>query len=291
MQARRYVFTLNNYVEEDVFSLQNNPHVRYIRFAKEIGNGTPHLQGYFTLPSPQRTAWLKKKISNRAHFEAMKGTLAENDAYIEKEGGEIYEAGDKPLEGSDKSVAMKQRYADAWSKAKEGNIEEVDADLRLRFYPTLKKIRADYQGAAGNQEFENWWFVGPTGTGKSYTARENWPDAYIKNLNKWWDGYEGQETVIIEEWHPDAKVLGHYLKIWSDRYAFRGEVKGASAMMNPRRIVVTSNYEMDECFEFKDLEPLKRRFKVRRFEDYPEIAGIQPGREPQEDELFDLFNF
>lgn len=38
-------------------------------------------------------------------------------------------------------------------------------------------------------ELENIWLWGDARTGKSANIRANYPDAYIKPLNKWWDGY------------------------------------------------------------------------------------------------------
>lgn len=47
------------------------------------------------------------------------------------------------------------------------------------------------------------WYWGKTGTGKSHTAFKNYdPDTHYKyrlNDNGFWDGYEGQKCVIINE--------------------------------------------------------------------------------------------
>lgn len=36
---------------------------------------------------------------------------------------------------------------------------------------------------------ESEWHWGPTGTGKSRSVRNKWPDAFIKSNDIWWDGY------------------------------------------------------------------------------------------------------
>lgn len=68
--------------------------------------------------------------------------------------------------------------------------------------------------------------------------------------------------------NPEAgKYLGYFIKIWADRYPFSPEIKGSTIKkIRPEKIIVLSNYTIDECFEkVQDREPIKRRFKVVNF--------------------------
>ena len=118
---------------------------------------------------------------------------------------------------------------------------------------------------ATHDRLESEWHYGVTGAGKSYTVRTKWPDAFIKSNNVWWDGYQGEESVIIEELGP-KQIAAHHLKIWADHYPFKAEVKGSQLSVRPKRILVTSNYSIREVYpDEQDYLPLERRFKVHRY--------------------------
>lgn len=116
-------------------------------------------------------------------------------------------------------------------------------------------------------ELSNEWWYGPTGTGKSTRLWTEYPEHYQKAINKWWDGYDMEDVVAIEEWNPDSAMLANKLKIWADRWPFTGEIKNGTVRgIRPKKIIILSNYSIDQCFPRKaDAAPLKRRFKVIHF--------------------------
>uniref|UniRef100_UPI004047D77E hypothetical protein n=1 Tax=Flavobacterium sp. TaxID=239 RepID=UPI004047D77E len=110
-------------------------------------------------------------------------------------------------------------------------------------------------------------FYGAPGTGKSKTARWLYPNAYPKMCNKWWDGYQHQPYVIIDDFDVNHSVLGHHLKIWSDHYPFLAEQKGHSLKLRPQIICVTSNYHPSEIWisEPVTCAAICRRFEIKKF--------------------------
>lgn len=90
-------------------------------------------------------------------------------------------------------------------------------------------------------------------------AREQYPGAYLKAQNKWWDGYQGQEAVILDDLDTDA--LGHHIKIWADRYTCTGEIKGSTVPLFHKVFCVTSNYTPEQLFKDPAMaEAVRRRF-------------------------------
>lgn len=150
------------------------------------------------------------------------------------------------------------RWKEALESAKKGRMEELPADLYIRYYNTYKKVATTHQPKPKKlQELNNLWIHGETGSGKSHWAHCTFPQAFMKAQNKWWDGfredYAGHEVVIIDDLHPKWR-RAEQLKIWSDRFPFVAEIKGGSMLIRPKRFIVTSNYTPDQVFYLIDQE-------------------------------------
>lgn len=175
--------------------------------------------------------------------------------------------------------ATKRKWEDIKNSAIKGLLDEIPADVYVKNYKTLKQIATDNLEPPPDLEGDNLtvglWLHGSTGTGKTRYAKKYFPQAYNKVANnKWWDGYKGQDYVLMDDLDKKHDYMGYHLKIWADRYAFTAEVKGGTIMIRPKAIIVTSNYHPKEIWDDNNtLDPILRRFKVMEF---PIAAVIPP---------------
>jgi len=226
--------------------------------------GQEHIQGYVELKKPARRTELIKIIA--CFWEPAKGTGEQNRDYCSKE-GDFYEVGEPKEQHPGKREQC--RWEEAREEAEAGK-RVTDAQIAIAHYSALGAIRRDNQRLPSGLSWTdgttpNVWFYGEAGTGKSRRAREDYPDAYLKSCNKWWCGYQGQANVIIDDVDQAHACLGHYFKIWGDRYPFSGEVKLSSTALRPQVICITSQYSIDEIWtDAETRQALHRRYKSIR---------------------------
>lgn len=263
VRSRAWCFTINNYGPGTVGQLRNLSSA-YTLFGYERGEcGTPHLQGYVYFRNPRRFSNVKNILPHGAHIERAQGSVEQNIAYCKKD-GEFEECGHPPVTSVGRGVLEQQRWENARAAAQRGDLDQVPPDIYVRYYRTLKEISKDHMLKPSDLgDTCGLWYYGMSGTGKSFRARLEYPDAYLKMCNKWWDGYQGESFVIIDDLDKKHEVLGHHLKIWADRYSFIAETKGGAICIRPMKIIVTSNYEPAQIWEdVNTLGPIYRRFSV-----------------------------
>lgn len=264
-QSRCWMFTQNNYTRDDEDVLMK-AECKYMLYGYEVGEqGTPHLQGYVVFECNKRMSAVKQ-ILPRAHWEIRRGTHEQASEYCKKD-GHFIEKGEPPMSKRQQGDNEIARWDAARESAKLGKFDDIPSDIYFRYTTNAHKIHALAQVVPASQSFlDFYWFYGATGTGKSKRARDENPGYYVKQTNKWWDGYTDQPCVIIEEWSPEMKMLGNYLKQWCDHHPFSAEIKGGTKCIRPPKIIITSNYSIDECFDDPNvILPLKRRIQIKHF--------------------------
>lgn len=144
-----------------------------------------------------------------------------------------------------------------------GLIDLRDVPAVHRGLNLLRSLAPPYD----HEDVRGLWYYGEPGTYKSSTAREKFPGAYLKAQNKWWDGYTDQQAVILDDLDKGGQCLGHYLKIWADRYACQGETKGGHVNLQHRALIVTSNYSIEQLWgdDPEMCQAIKRRFVCTHF--------------------------
>jgi hypothetical protein len=286
---RGFAFTLFEYTVGDVEYLKdlfNQVSLVYLCFGAEICPKThrPHLQGYIHFKSAKKWHQVVNILPATVHVTPARKSGASNRAYCCKirdadppgrpsadvPNDVFFEIGRVPVSPANKGAAEVARWEIARVLARKGLFSEIPADIYIRCRKTLKAIYFEERLSQQPKvlvKFEHLWLVGPTGTGKSHKAREVFPDFYDKLTNKWWCDYNFEETVLIDDIEPDhAKYFGGFLKRWADKWAFRAEVKGATISIRPRRIIVTSNFTIEDIFpEKRTSDPLLDRFSVVHF--------------------------
>lgn len=273
-RARSFCLTWNNPGDDAETLLRStlDRNASYAIVGREIGEeGTPHLQCYVQFKNARSFASVKASFP-KCHIEKAMGSGVQNFEYCSKD-GDFWEIGQRPRSKAD---ASRETWSTILAMAKAGHTEWIEANhprVWIHFSTKLCSLRST-KGNVLDGELEHEWWVGPTGCGKSKSAWGFYEGShYQKEINKWWDGYAGEDLVVIEEWSPGNSMTAQSLKVWADRYPFTGQIKGGTLQkIRPKKIIVLSNYEIGHCFpEPRDHEPLERRFKTLRFpEDLPE---------------------
>lgn len=243
-----------------------NSEIQYIKGQKEIGAQTGYEHWQLLVHSRKKmTVSGMSRIFAHSNIEPSRSKAAED--YVWKE--------DTRVEGSQfekGSPIFNRNKKHDWDRikdlAKEGRMEEVPSDIFLRFYPTLKRIKTDHEQPCMRGPVEVRLFLGPTGTGKTYRAWDEFgvEDTYSKiATTKWWDGYKGQEKVIIDEFRGIVSI-GTLLR-WLDPagYPLSLEIKGGQINAKFNKVIMTSNIHPELWYPELDRaskDALLRRIKI-----------------------------
>lgn len=261
---RRWAFTLNNYTDDDIENL-NNVDCKYLIFGKELAptTNTPHLQGYIVFQNPLRLSGVHE-ICKRMHWTACKGSHEQNVDYCSKSDAAPYI---KDLREQGKRTDIDNAVITLKEQGLLGVINEHPREF-VKFHSGFSKLAAYHvKHRDPDHPPTIYWYWGISGSGKTRSVFEAEKDLYVSGRDlKWWDGYENQEAVLIDDFRKDFCTYHELLRI-IDRFPYTVQVKGGSRILNSPRIYITSCYHPAAVYDTReDLTQLTRRIThVKRF--------------------------
>lgn len=275
-----YCFTYNNYTEEVENGLRTfaDTECTYLTYQREIApeTGTHHLQGFFRFKSRRSFLAIKRVLSTLGcpgiSLRVRRGTVDQAIDYCHKEESrnpdnpEIVEYGRRPPgSGARSDLRAVVSRIEQGASLRELVIEAPEAFIR--YSRGLERVRFILQRPRRHKT-EIYWYYGSTGTGKSRLASDEAGDeAYWKpGASRWWDGYENQPNVIIDDYRCDMCPFHVLLKLF-DRYPCIVETKGGSVHFNSRKIWVTAPSRPEVMWSGRcdeDIQQLLRRIEVVR---------------------------
>lgn len=278
-RAKYWVFTLNNYTEEDIQFIDNltnsSEEVAYLSYGKEVGeSGTHHLQGHLELNRRMRLSQVKAILHQRAHLEVRKGTFEQAQAYVEKDGdfvvfgervsvgagkrSDLDELAQEIRNGTSKRT-LAETYGKEFIKYRKGIDGYFEMFTRRKFEIFLGPWKWNVQPNA-EKSLILW---GTAGIGKTEYAKYLLPQAlFVSHLDDLGAFNEDYDGIIFDDMafnHLPRTSQIHLVDMDNDR-SIHIRYKVATIPAHTKKIFLT-NESMGFIFDLND-QAIQRRVEV-----------------------------
>jgi len=214
--------------------------------SKEIGeNGTPHLQFSVTFKRSYSLAALKK-LHSRVHWE-FQDCVQDNNYCRKRDSDLIIDIDNRKKKGARTDIEeVKDVVSSTCSMRAVMNmatsVQSVRmAELWLKYNeppriidPKDIKIHVRWGRAGLGKTGEIWRKYGETGVFKPLSF-------------KWWEGYDGHEVVLLDEFRGDYCKFKEILDL-TDIYPYRVECKNSSRQLKAKTFYITSSLPPEEWY-------------------------------------------
>ncbi len=143
----------------------------------------------------------------------------------------------------------------------------MDPPSCYRMFSNIQKIRLLYMPVRTTRS-KMYVLYGSSDTGKSRAcdilsrAYSAGGGVYYLDSHKWWDGYDGQRCVVIEEFN--GWIAFETFKKLGDQYPLKVEIKGNMVEFNSKYIFINSNYKPMEWYKDRMNEDVHKIAFLRR---------------------------
>lgn len=253
-QSRRY--TLTSY--DDERPIIDGEFISYMCGQREAcpTTGTHHWQCYFETKNRRALNSVIKHwrqtipLPISLHIEVSRGSADQNKAYCSKTESAIadsfFEWGEPMKQGERSDLAQ---YVDAVKQgADEYTLMSEHTATWAKYHSLANRVRQVVaKRNQADRPLKVSWLFGAPGTGKTHTAlaeaRATGQRFFIAPSLQWFDGYEGEEILIIDDLSP--QTFNHHrdfvLRLL-DKYPLQLPIKGSFVTAMYTTVYITSNY-------------------------------------------------
>lgn len=235
--------------------------------------GRIHIQGYILYDGPRRDGAVRNHLAEnffdpvtweQPWVEPRRASHAKAAAYTQKEDSHVVLPGQRTrwAYGDGPQQGKRSDLSEACDAIKTGERVEdlVYSNPQLLRYKRhldtyaaihLKKQRLNFQ------KLDVIVLWGPSCTGKTRWAYDNYPDLVplppVNSLggSVWFDGYSGEETILIDDFTPNLFPRQLFLQL-TDVYPMQCAIKGGFTQKQWKRVIITSNYDPNTWYTIPD---------------------------------------
>lgn len=263
-QCRNWCFT--DWFLSDYEELYNNYKdiIRYICWGKETGkkSGKEHHQGWVQFKNKKAKGGVLRLFNFKGkpiYFRACRGDEYSNEIYCKKDGN-FKSFGKFTCQGERSDLEAIQKKLDDGAP-----LLDIAKD-HFKVWCNNHNAFAKYkemtlkENTKAFRKLEVEVIQGETGSGKTRKAMEEAEYKIEGDSLQWWDGYNGEKTIVIDEYSnqlPITKLLNIL-----DGYQLRLPIKGGHTYANWNKVIITTNNEWEEWHEHA--KPLHRNALLRR---------------------------
>jgi len=278
-KGKYWCFTLNNPKEGDE-EIILNIECDYLIFQLEEGeNKTPHMQGYIKFRIDKRFELVKKyfKVVGQPHIVQANGSPSQNREYCTKDEGRLAGPWEKgSIQKACKAQGHRTDLEEVAESIKSGEslkyIAESHSTAFIKYYKGIEQLKNTIHPIKPrNTAPIVTVYYGPSGTGKSHRAEAEANTRgsvyfldFRANGQVDWSSYEGQDSVIINDFYGGGIKWGDLLKVL-DKYPNKVSALYKSIEFTSSHIYITSNVHPQQWYKNipnGDWTPLERRIAV-----------------------------
>lgn len=234
--------------------------IRYVCYGEEIcpKTGRKHYQGWLQTTNQRRLSTMKK-INKTIHWEGCIGTELHNEKYCKKDGNYV-------TIGKFVTQGYRSDLEGVFEAIRNGKgIYEI-ASENPTLYCKYRNGIEHFKEMVNEKECPKWRDIevivlaGDTGTGKTRLAMEEATFKINGSELNWWDGYDNDSTICIDEYDTDVSITKMLTIL--DGYKLRLPIKGGFTYAKWTKVYITSNVLLHDWHKLakpEHIKALKRR--------------------------------